>query len=854
MQSMDEHGWARIRWTRDELLECDRVLIIGHETAALAALLVREGLAVSALETDRQSIHLFHAVLDREELASDSCAVEPFSDGALHSALAEHRPDAVAIVEEHGGDMRSLLASIFDEPARIERLVVVIPFGLTDSRSGSSLYPRGIVAKVPPTWSVSMDVNDGHLRVVATKGMALGRPDTFDLLEVTESGATEEHERRRLVERELQDTREALQDAEKLAEELRTSTSFRLGQALVTALRSPREFLALPISILRIVRGRQQRNLEQASKPKARAGLSEWEKERLRSRARHAIDGGADAVIAAVDESLPEAPDSLKAFAYLVAAQACNAAGRHDLEFEIANRALELNRSIGMLRGFLHVALRCRQMEAASEVLREIHAAERAGNQIAKRFLANFREASSYKIAALEAIPPRLEYASTLADGRFAYILHNSLPYSSGGYATRSHGVATGLRGVGVEVICLTRPGFPLDMKRELAPVDVAAVDVIDGVPYQRINEPLRANISEYRYVLAAANRLEAELARLGVSYVQAASNYVTGLPALIAARRLGVPFFYEVRGLWEITRMSRDEEFAKSISFDVQRHLEGTLAREADHVFTLTEPMREELIDRGVDPERISLLPNSVDAKRFVPVPRDDALARQLGLPEGVPVIGYVGTFVIYEGLEHLAEACVELHRQGRNFRLLLVGNENASGQGRGPITEEILRICMEGGIEDKLILPGRIPHEQVESYYSLIDICPFPRKPWPVCEMVSPMKPLEALAMEKAVVVSSVRALAEMVEDDVTGVVFEKGNTASLATAIDGLMADPERRRRLGRNGREFVVRERSWTQVAERILAVKHGFDSLREHEAGGMGGRGEGTESPMPAATE
>src|SRR5690606_36479232 len=138
--------------------------------------------------------------------------------------------------------------------------------------------------------------------------------------------------------------------------------------------------------------------------------------------------------------------------------------------------------------------------------------------------------------------------------------------------------------------------------------------------------------------VLGAAERMTAELSRLNVSYVQGASNYVTGLPALIAARRLGVPFFYEVRGLWEITRMSRDDKFAKSISFDVQRHLEGSLAREADHVFTLTEAMREELIDRGVDPERITLLPNSVDADRFLPMPRDQDLARELGIPDDVP------------------------------------------------------------------------------------------------------------------------------------------------------------------------------------------------------------------------
>lgn len=131
-------------------------------------------------------------------------------------------------------------------------------------------------------------------------------------------------------------------------------------------------------------------------------------------------------------------------------------------------------------------------------------------------------------------------------------------------------------------------------------------------------------------------------------------------------------------------------------------------------------------------------------------------------------------------------------MKKQGIEFRLLLVGNENASGQGRGPISEEIINIAETNGFSEWLIMPGRVPHEEVENYYSLIDIAPFPRKPWPVCEMVSPMKPLEAFAMEKAVVVSSVRALQEMVEHEQTGLIFEKGNVESLANVLERLVVD--------------------------------------------------------------
>jgi glycosyltransferase involved in cell wall biosynthesis len=227
------------------------------------------------------------------------------------------------------------------------------------------------------------------------------------------------------------------------------------------------------------------------------------------------------------------------------------------------------------------------------------------------------------------------------------------------------------------------------------------------------------------------------------------------------------------------------------------------------------------------VPSERIDLLPNSCDPDRFEPRARDDELAARLGIEPGVPVIGYIGTFVDYEGLEDLAAACALLKTRGLKFRLMLVGNENASGQERGPITAQIIEAATAAGMLDWLLLPGRVPHDEVESYYSLIDIAPFPRKPWPVCEMVSPMKPLEALAMEKAVLVSNVRALAEMIRDGDTGLQFQKGDVNSLADALQRLLGDPALRRRLGVAGREWVVTDRTWNAVGRKLSKVLLGL---------------------------
>lgn len=415
----------------------------------------------------------------------------------------------------------------------------------------------------------------------------------------------------------------------------------------------------------------------------------------------------------------------------------------------------------------------------------------------------------------------RTEHSLAPEPGRVLYILHNTLPYSSGGYATRGHGMAKAFDQAGVDIICISRPGFPHDIPGDHTGKQTSSQDVIDGIVYSRLAKPFRSDLSAVKYMERSAKVIGQAIRQYRPSCVISASNHQTALPACIAARQHGVPFVYEVRGFWEITRISREPEFANGLGYAMQVYYETAVAKAADHVLTLTGPMKEELIRRGVNEESITLAPNSCDPLQFVPRPRDSELAALLGIPADVPVIGYIGSFVQYEGLEHLVEAAVKLRDRGLDFRLLLVGNENASGSERGPITEEILRISKGAGLDDLLLMPGRVPHDQVEAYYSLIDIAPFPRKPQPVTEMVSPMKPLEAFAMEKAVVVSSVKALEEMVQHNRTGLVFRKGDVGDLADTLAQLIEDGALRERLGKAGRAWVEQERTWQRTAKKAL---------------------------------
>lgn len=446
----------------------------------------------------------------------------------------------------------------------------------------------------------------------------------------------------------------------------------------------------------------------------------------------------------------------------------------------------------------------------------------------AEREMRDFRwYSATNELNLLRLIPEKSPRIIPAVQNRICYVLHNSLPYNSGGYATRAAGVIAGLQAAGYDVQAITRPGYPLDDDPQLDMHDIADTEQVHGAPYTRILYPSRMEMLFMDYLPLAADALEEKFRILQPAYVLAASNYMLALPALIAARRLGIPFYYEVRGFLEVTRASREKEYRHNTQYTVRSMMEAAVANAAEHVFTLTTGMRDELVSRGVAADKISLLPNSCDPEKFMPRPRPAALAGQLGIPAQTPVIGYVGSIVDYEGLEDLVDALAILKDRGIDFRFLLVGNETPDKHGATPATQHILKNIQKHNLQNHVIMPGRVPHEQVADYYALIDIAPFPRKAWPVCEMVSPMKPLEAMAMEKAVVVSSVAALCDMVSDGQTGMVYPKGNTKALAATLETLARNADLRAQLGTAARRWVAQERTWTrigQAADTILKPK------------------------------
>lgn len=653
---------------------------------------------------------------------------------------------------------------------------------------------------------------------------ATGEPDPTDPTVATARSEAEEDALTLEIKRLRQElakerrTRAALhgrfaEDLKLTEKRIKGHLSYRLGKEIVTSGRSPLAWLGLPLRLLRAY-GDYRRAARAATEPRARPASARlvklYESE------------GPESVTRQIARSNRRLPPAAVARELVKAGRALKAAGIEEAEVTLTAAAVKLHRSTATLRAHFWSAHRARDFDRAREVAEELYriaeeqtlSSEERG-RLERIFLHPVRQ-----LSILQLIHPSETPGLERISGRLCYVLHNSLPHSSGGYATRSHGLARALLEAGWDVVAVSRPGFPFDVTSNLTAGEVEPVDLIDGIRYVRNFEPSRRGLAPAQYIELAAAAVENELRQQRPEVVVAASNHLTGLPALIAARRLGIPFFYEVRGLWEITRLSREPQFAQHINFWIQKSLEAAVASHAEGVFTLTEAMRAELVVRGVPPARITLLPNCCDPKQFFPRPRDRELQEQWALPEEVPVIGYVGTFVSYEGLDDLAQACGLLKKQGARFRLLLVGNEDASGSSRGRITQAIEDLARREDFLEWLIMPGRVAHEMAPRYYSLIDITPFPRKALPVCEMVSPIKPLEALAMEKAVLVSDVGALAEMVCDGETGLHFRKGDVRDLAAKLLCLLGDRGLRERLGREGRQWVERERTWSAVAQRM----------------------------------
>lgn len=394
------------------------------------------------------------------------------------------------------------------------------------------------------------------------------------------------------------------------------------------------------------------------------------------------------------------------------------------------------------------------------------------------------------------------------------FFYYSCLPYQSNGYAVRTHGIMEGLNTLDRENICYSRPGYPWDVKNDIVVNDY---DQVHSVLYRHL-PGVNLFTQEYdTYIESATNIIEAIAKNNKAAVLHAASNYINALPVLLAARKLGIPFVYEVRGLWEITNDSKVSfDWTKSEVYEFDSKYEALIVSHADKVIPITHGLKDELVDRGGDATRMVIAPNGVNMDEFELIKPDMVLAKKIGIDYKVPTIGFVGSFVAYEGLDDLIDAASIIKDAGVKFNLLLVGD--------GSEYETLKSKVNQKKLNDHVFLTGRVPHDDVPSYYSLIDIAPFPRKPLKVCELVSPLKPFEAMAMGKTVLVSDVAAMKEFVTNGANGYTFTKGSVQSLADSLTNLLVNIEQTKHVGLKARTWVAENRTWLGSA-RIINLVH-----------------------------
>ena len=410
------------------------------------------------------------------------------------------------------------------------------------------------------------------------------------------------------------------------------------------------------------------------------------------------------------------------------------------------------------------------------------------------------------------AVPPRKARPVHVpaASRSLMYVAASSMPYHTSGYTARTQALLKAIQGQGWAVNAVTRPGYP-DDRNDVHHMPDGAPAPIDGVAYARLAGPKSNTTAFDRYCAEASQALYGHIARTRPALVHAASNYLNAAPALIAARRAGLPFVYEVRGLWELTHAAKDPRFEHSERYEWQRQQESRVACEADLVVAISNGLKNELIERGVDERRIMIAPNCVDPDVFAPRKKDRALARELLLGDS-KVLGFLGSMTTYEGLIDLVTALSELRGKGHDVTALLVGD--------GPALSEVREAARSLGVLNHIVMPGRVPHVDVPRWYSLMDIAVYPRRPSKVTELVPPLKPLEAMAMGLTVVASDVAAIKESVIHQESGFLFERGNPASLLSTLEGVMMEPKRAREVARRGRAHVKKLYTWEAAAKRL----------------------------------
>jgi PEP-CTERM/exosortase A-associated glycosyltransferase len=395
------------------------------------------------------------------------------------------------------------------------------------------------------------------------------------------------------------------------------------------------------------------------------------------------------------------------------------------------------------------------------------------------------------------------------------HVLDHSIPLHSG-YTFRTRSILQQQRALGWTTHHITSP-------KHAAGTGAAGSDsheTVDGLCFYR-TRPAQGMLARTPMLnqLAVIDRLAARLLDVArdvrPDILHAHSPALNAVAALRVGRKLGIPVVYEIRAFWEDAAVDHGTSKEWGMRYRLTRAMETWALKRVNAATTICEGLRAEIVGRGIPAAKVEVIPNAVDIGDFsVGGARDEVLATELGL-DGKTVLGFIGSFYAYEGLNILLDAVPALLAQRPEIRVLLVGG--------GPQDAALRAQARALGIEQQVIFTGRVPHQEVQRYYNLVDVLCYPRLKMRLTDLVTPLKPLEAMAQGRLVAASDVGGHRELIEDGRTGVLFAAGDADALARRVLALLAAPEQWPQLKAQGRGFVERERNWATSVARYRKV-------------------------------
>lgn len=397
---------------------------------------------------------------------------------------------------------------------------------------------------------------------------------------------------------------------------------------------------------------------------------------------------------------------------------------------------------------------------------------------------------------------------------RVLHILDHSLPMHSG-YAFRTRAILKAQQAAGIEVRGITGLRHTQESP---------AAEVVEGLMFHRTpRDPGGmaaglAGMREWREIARFAEAIEALVDEWQPDILHAHSPALCGLAAMKVARRRGIRLVYEIRAFWEDAAVGNLTGRERSIKYRATRALENRVVAGADAVFTICDGLRDDLVSRGLPGGKIGISPNGVDLTLFGdPLPRDAVLAAELGIASEGPIIGFIGSFYDYEGLDDLITAMPLLRARQPDAQLLLVGG--------GPMDAALRAQAAASPAADAIIFTGRVPHTHVERYYSLVDILAYPRKRSRLTDLVTPLKPLEAMAQRRIVAASDVGGHRELIVDGGAGILFPADDPQGCADALADLVDRKADWDAMRARGVDHVRRHHDWAINIRNYQSVYH-----------------------------